>query len=217
MSVSIAGGSALYVFSRSALHVCLWVQCGRQTFPPNVTSNIFPATQGTLVVWEDRDSLVHPAMAWDTSVLSQLHTTEALDSALVKWDRTCMESLDHMTPQLPLQNNVPPGDGVVCGIWAQTASCPVTLIAGIALLAYGPTGLLTCTTDPILQANLVDFMTSPHVHAPCARDSLPSITGRRVNGDSTLADVAAAFHLDTMARICSVFCIVGLLDRDSMA
>jgi hypothetical protein len=59
-------------------------------------------------------------------------------------------------------------------------------------------------------------MTSPHVHVPCARDSLPSITGRWVNGDSTLADVAVAFHLDTVARICSVFYIVGLLDRDAM-
>jgi hypothetical protein len=107
-----------------------------------------------------------------------------------------MESLDHMMPQLPFWNNVPPGNGVVCGTWAQMASCPVTLITGIALPAYGPMGLLTCTTNPILQAGLVDFTTSPHVHAPCAWDSLPSITGRQVNGDSTLADVAAAFHLD---------------------
>ncbi len=68
------------------------------------------------MVWEDRDLLVHAAVAWDTLVLSQLHTTEVLDAALVKWDRTCMESLDHMTPQLPLQNNVPPDNGVVCGI-----------------------------------------------------------------------------------------------------
>ncbi len=124
--------------------------------------------------------------------------------------------LDHMTPQLPFRNNVPPGDGVVCGIWAQMASHPVTLIAGITLPAYGPMGLLTFTTNPILQADLVDFTTSPHVHAPCAWDSLPSITGRRVNGDSTLADVAAAFHLDTVVLICSVFCIVGLLDGDAM-
>jgi hypothetical protein len=73
---------------------------GARIFPPNVTSNVFPATQGTLAVWEDRDPLVHAAMAWDTLVLSQLHTTKALDAALVKWDCTCMESLDHMTPQL---------------------------------------------------------------------------------------------------------------------
>ena len=77
-------------------------------------------------------------------------------------------------------------------------------------------GLLTCTTNPILQADLVDFMTSPHVHAPCARDSLPSITGRRVDGDSTLADMAVAFHLDTVVCIRSVFHIVGLLDGDTM-
>jgi hypothetical protein len=136
-------------------------------------------------------------------------------AALEKWDHTCMDSLDHMMPQLPFRDNVPPGNGVVCGIWAQTASFPVTLIAGIALPAYGPTGLLTCTTNPIMQADLVDFMTSPHVHAPCARDSLPSITRRRVNGDSTL-DVAAAFHLGTVVCIRSVFCIVGLLDGDAM-
>jgi hypothetical protein len=169
-----------------------------------------------LVVWEDRDPLVHAAMAWDTSVLSQLHTTEVLDAALVKWDCICIDSLDHMTPQLPFWNNVPPGNGVVCGIWVQTASQPVTLIAGIALPAYGPTGLLRCTTNPILQANLVDFTTSPHVHAPCTQDSLPSITEKWMNGDSTLADVAAAFHLDTVVRIRSVFCIVGLLDGDTM-
>jgi hypothetical protein len=189
---------------------------GTRLFSPNATSDVFPATQGALVVWEDRDPLVHAAMAWDTLVLSQLHTTKALDAPLVKWDHTCMESLDHMTPQLPFRNNVPPGNGVMCGIWAQTASCPVTLITGIASLAYGPTGLLTCTTNPILQADLVDFTTSPHVHAPCARDSLPSITGRGVNGDSTLADVAAAFYLDTVVCIRSVFCIVGLFDGDAM-
>ncbi len=45
---------------------------GARLFPPNLTSNIFPATQGTLVVWEDRDLLVHAAMVWDTLVLSQL-------------------------------------------------------------------------------------------------------------------------------------------------
>ncbi len=167
------------------------------------------------MVW-DRDPLVHAAMAWDTLVLSQLHTTKALDAALVTWDCTCMDSLDHMMPQLPFWNNVPRGKGVVCGIWAQTASCPVTLIAGIASPAYGPTGLLTCTTNLILQADLVDFTTSPHVHATFAWDSLPSITGRWVNGDSTLADVAAAFHLDMVVCIRSVFCIVGLLDGDAM-
>ncbi len=168
------------------------------------------------MVWEDRDPLVHAAMAWDTLVLSQLHTTKALDAALVKWDCTCMESLDRMMPQLSFWKNVPPSDGVVCGIWAQMASCPVTSIMGIALLAYGPTGLLTCITNPILQADLVDFTTSPYVHAPCAQDSLPSITGRQVNGHSTLADVAAAFHLDTVVCTRSVFCIVGLLDGDAM-
>jgi hypothetical protein len=153
------------------------------------------------VVWEDRDPLVHAAKAWDTLVLSQLHTTEALDAALVKWDCTGMESLDHMMPQLPFWNNVPLGNGVMCGIWAQMASCPVTSIAGIASPAYGPTSLLACATNPILQAGLVDFTASPHVHAPCAQDSLPSITGRRVNGDSTLVDVAAAFHLDMVVCI----------------
>ncbi len=66
---------------------------GARLIPPNATFNVFPATQGTLVVWEDRDPLVHAAMAWNTLVLSQLHTTEALDAALVKWDCTCMDSL----------------------------------------------------------------------------------------------------------------------------
>jgi hypothetical protein len=182
---------------------------GARLFPPNATSN------GMLVVWQDRDPLVHAAMAWDTLVLSQLHTTKALDAALVKWDCTCLESLDHMTPQLPLWNNVPPGDGVACGIWAQTASHPVTLIAGIALPAYGRTGLLTCTTNPILQANLVDFTTSPHVYAPCTWDSLPSITGRQVNGDPTLADMAVAFHCSHSH--CFLYCgIIGWRCHGSM-
>jgi hypothetical protein len=178
---------------------------GARLFLPNATSDVFPATQGMLVVWEDWDPLVHAVMVWETLVLSQLHTTKALDAALVKWDCTYMESLDHMTPQLPFRNNVPPGDSVVCGIWAHMASYPVTLITGIALPAYRPRGLLTCTTNPILHADLVDFTTSPHVHAPCTWNSLPSITGRWVNSDSTLAYVAEAFHLDTVVCIRSVF------------
>ncbi len=37
-----------------------------------------------------------------------------------------------------------------------------------------------------------------------------------MNGDSTLVDVAVAFHLDTVVCICSVFRIVGLLDGDAI-
>jgi hypothetical protein len=96
------------------------------------------------------------------------------------------------------------------------ASCPVTLIAGITSPAYGPMGLLTCTTNPILQANLVDFTTSPYVHAPCAWDSLPSITGRQVN----VAQLMRTWlRLSTWIKWFSsamFFCIVGLLDRDAM-
>jgi hypothetical protein len=39
---------------------------------------------------------------------------------------------------------------------------------------------------------------------------------RRMDGTTSLADVATSFHLDTVIRIHSVFCIVGLLNGDAM-
>jgi hypothetical protein len=183
--------------------------------PPYPNSDELPTTQGLPVVWDDRDPLVQVAIAWDTSVLSHLHTTKALDAALVEWDLTCMGSFDHMATQLPFRDNVPPGKSVVCGLWAQTASCPVALLAEIVQLAFGHRESLACVTSLISKADLVDFLTTPHVHAPCARNSLSHHSMRRMDGISSLADVAAAFHLDTVVWIHSVFCIVGLLNRDA--
>ncbi len=105
------------------------------------------------MVWDDWDPLVQAAIAWDRLVLSHLHTTKALDAALVEWDRTCMGSFNRMTTQLPFQDNVPPGDSLVCGLWAQTASCPIALLAEIVQLAFGHTGSLACVTSPILKAD----------------------------------------------------------------
>ncbi len=156
------------------------------------------------------------AIAWDTLVLSHLHTTKALDAALVEWDRTCMGSFDRMATQLPFQDNVPPGNNVVCGLWAQTASCLVASLAEIAQQAFGHTGSLACVTSPIVKADLVDFLTTPHAHAPCARNFLSHNSMRRMDGTSSLADVATDFHLDMVVRNYRVFGIVGLLNRDAM-
>jgi hypothetical protein len=46
MSVTITGGSALRVFSRSALRVCLWIQCGRQTILSKCNFQCFPCNPG---------------------------------------------------------------------------------------------------------------------------------------------------------------------------
>jgi hypothetical protein len=190
-------------------------EVGAGLSPPYPNSNELPTTQGLPVIWDDRYPLVQAAIAWDTSVLSHLHTTKALDVALVEWDRTCMGSFDRMATQLPFRDNVPPGESVVCGLWAQTASCPIALLAEIVQPAFGHTKSLSCVTRPILKADLVDFLTTPHVHAPCARNSLSHHSMRRMDGISSLADVAAAFHLDTVVWIHSVFCIVGLLNGDA--
>jgi hypothetical protein len=159
---------------------------------------------------------VQAAKAWDTSVLSHLHTPTELEAALVEWDCTCMGSFDCMATQLPLWDNIPAGNSVVCGLWAHTASCPIALPTETMLPKVGHTGSLTCVTSPILKADLVDFSTTPHVKAPCARDSLLHLSMRRLDGTSSVADVAAAFHLDTVVRTHSVFCIVGLLNGDAI-
>jgi hypothetical protein len=126
------------------------------------------------------------------------------------------ESFDCMATQLPFWDNVPPSDSVVCGLWAQTASCPVALLVEIVQPAFGHTGSLACVTSPILKADLVDFLTTPHAHAPCTRNSLSHNSMRRMDGTSSLVDVAAAFHLNMVVRIHSVFCIVELLIGDAM-
>ncbi len=179
-----------------------WPEVVAGLSPPYPNSNKLPTTQGLPVVWDDREQLVQAAIAWDTSVLSHLHTTKALDAALVECDCTCMGSLDCMTTQLPFWDNVPLGDSVVCGLQAQTASCPVALLAEIVQLAFGHTGSLACVTSLILKADLVDFLTTPHVHAPCARNSLSHHSMRRMDGTSSLADIAMAFHLDTVVQVC---------------
>jgi hypothetical protein len=127
-----------------------------------------------------------------------------------------MGSFDRMMTQLPFRDNIPPGDSVVCGLWAQTASCPIALLVEIVQLAFGHTGSLACVTSLILKADLVDFSTTPHVHAPCARNSLSHHSMRRMDGTSSLADIAMAFHLDMVVQIHSVFRIVGLLNGDAM-
>jgi hypothetical protein len=191
-------------------------EVGTGLSPPYPNSDKLPTTQGSLVVWDDRDPLVQVAIAWDTLVLSHLHTTKALDAALVEWDRTCMGSFDCMATQLPFWDNVPLGDSVVCGLWAQSASCPIALLSEIVQPEFGHTGSLPCVTSPISKADLVDFSTTPHAHAPCTRNSLSHNSMTKMDGTSCLADVAAAFHLDTDVWIHSVFHNVGLLNGDAM-
>jgi hypothetical protein len=159
---------------------------------------------------------VNAVLAWDISILPQLHTIEALDAALLKWDHICMGSSSPTVSPAPFRNNVPPGDGVVCGIWAWKASSPSALVMEHVPYDYGLSESITCLSDWISCTNLLDFSTSPHVHAQCSRTSLPSHPVMESGRDSTLAAVAAAFHLDTVVCIRGDVCIVGLAGSDAL-
>ncbi len=203
--------------------------------PPTKPTNDHPGSRVVTKVWEDpgylaevdnpvidQELFVTAVLTWDMSILSHLHTTEALDEALFKWDCICMGSCDPKWSPIPFRNNVPPGDIVVCGIWAQVASSPSASSSPSALVQepvpndYGPSGLITCLSDQISRTDLLDFSTSPHVHAQCFRASLPSHPVLDSGCDSTLAAVAAAFHLDTVAHVRSDFGIMGLSDGDAL-
>jgi hypothetical protein len=85
---------------------------------------------------------VNAVLAWDTSILPQVHTTEALDTALLKLDCICMGSYGPTVSPVPFRNNVPPGDSVVCGIWAWKASSP-----SAPVMEYVPYGMVQAWVD----------------------------------------------------------------------
>jgi hypothetical protein len=89
---------------------------------------------------EDQALFVKAVLAWDTSILSQLHTSEVLDAALFRWDGICMGSSDPMWSSVPFRDNVPPGSGVVCGVWVQIVSRPSALVLEQVTNDYGPYG-----------------------------------------------------------------------------
>jgi hypothetical protein len=117
---------------------------------------------------------------------------------------------------VPFRDNVLPGNGVVCGVWVQIASSPIAFVMEEVPNDYGPSGSITCLSDRISCTDLLDFSTSPHVHAQCSRASLPSHPVMESGHDSTLAAVAAAFHLDTVVCIHSGVRIIGLLGGDAL-
>ncbi len=165
---------------------------------------------------DDQAWFVNAVLAWDTSILPQLHTTEALDVALLKWDCICMGSSGPMVSPVPFRNNVPPGDSVVHGIWAWKASSPSAPVMEHVPYDYGPYGLITCLSDQISHTGLLDFSTSPHIHAQCSRTSLPSHPVIESGCNLTLATVAAVFHLATVVCICGDVRIIGLADSDAL-
>jgi hypothetical protein len=123
---------------------------------------------------------------------------------------------------VPFRDNVLPGNDGVCGVWAWVASSPHALSSPNALVPepvpndYGPSGLITCLSYQISCTDLLNFSTSPHVHAQCSRASLPSHPALESGHDSTLAAVAAAFHLHTVVCIHGDVRIVGLSDSDTL-
>jgi hypothetical protein len=159
---------------------------------------------------------VKAVLAWDTSILSKLHTTKVLDAALFKWDHICMDSSYPTLSTVPFRDNVQPGDGGICGIWAQTVSSPSALVLEHVMNDYGPSVLITCFSDRISRTGLLDFSTSPHIHAQCSRASLPSHPLIELGRDSTLAAVAATFRLDMVVCIRGDVHIVGLADGNAL-
>ncbi len=152
--------------------------------------------------------------SWDTSILLQLYTTEAMDAALFQWDCICMDSSDPMWSPRPFRDIVPPGKGMVCGIWVQIASSLSALVLELPS-DYDPSGLMTCLSDQISCTELLDFSTSTHVHTQCSRASLPSHV-MESGCNLTLAAMAMAFHLNMVVCICGDVCVIGLSDGDAL-
>jgi hypothetical protein len=156
----------------------------------------------------DQESFVNAVLIWNTSILSKLHITEALDEALFKWDYICMGSFNPKWSPILFRDYVLPGNGVVCGVWAQVASSPSA--------SFSPNALVP---EPVLNdigpSESITFLVTGS-HAWTYWISLPALTFMH-SALELLSHYINCWIQDATQLWLLDFHIVGLSDGDALA